>query len=326
MNQPLEPSDTESSTDSFYAAAEESGVRLDKVLAVRYKEIRSRTYFQNLIDTGQVLINGEPVKKRIMPKEGDLIEITFSLSREMNLTPEPIPLDILYEDDYLVIVNKPPGLVVHPAPGNWSGTLVNGLLYHCKTLQANATFTEDNPPRPGIVHRLDKDTSGVILMGKTDEATAKLSQLFSARDVYKEYVAVCIGNPGNRAIDFPIGRHPTNRKLMTVIPDGRPSMTQCRSIAHDERLSLVQLVLETGRTHQIRVHLKALNCPILGDSSYGNKQINEKLAVQRPLLHSRTLRFKHPFTGVVVEVSAPLPEDFTPFLTRFGCSEIPKFV
>lgn len=312
-------------TDSFYITAEETGVRLDKVVASRYKEVRSRTYFQSLIESGQVLINQEPVKKRIIPKEGDLIEILFALSREMTLEAEPIPLDILYEDDYLMVVNKPPGLVVHPAPGNWTGTLVNGLLHHCKTLKMPSTFTEKSPPRPGIVHRLDKDTSGVILLGKEEVITAKLSTLFAAREVYKEYTAICIGNPGNRTIDMPIARHPVNRKLMTIFPEGRPSITHCRSIAHDERLSIAQLVLETGRTHQIRVHLKAVNCPILGDVAYGNKQLNEKYAAIRPLLHSRVLRFVHPVTGVLLEVSAPLPKDFEPYLKKFHCEEIPKF-
>jgi 23S rRNA pseudouridine1911/1915/1917 synthase len=310
--------------DSFYISAEEAGLRLDKIVASRYKEVRSRTYFQSLIDSGKVLINHEPVKKRILPREGDHVEIMFALSREMSLEPEPIPLDILYEDDHFLVINKPAGLVVHPAPGNWNGTLVNGLLHHCNTLSAGGTFTEQSPPRPGIVHRLDKDTSGVILLGKNDAITAKLSTLFAAREVYKEYTAICIGNPGNRVIDFPLGRHPIHRKMMAVIPDGRPSITHCRSIAHDEKFSVVQLVLETGRTHQIRVHLKTLNCPILGDSTYGNKQTNERWGAVRPLLHSRVLRFRHPITGVIVEVSAPLPEDFTPFLQKLGC-ERPTF-
>lgn len=312
--------------DSFYISADEAGLRLDKIVASRYKDVRSRTYFQSLIDNGKVLINHEPVKKRIVPKEGDFVEILFALSKEMTLEAEEISLEILYEDEHFLIINKPTGLVVHPAPGNWSGTLVNGLLHHCKNLQTGSTFTEKSPPRPGIVHRLDKDTSGVILLGKNETITAKLSTLFAAREVYKEYVAVCIGNPGNRTIDLPLGRHPVHRKLMTVLPEGRPSVTHCRSIAHDEKLSLVQLVLETGRTHQIRVHLKAVNCPIVGDASYGNKQVNEKLGVKRPLLHSRVLRFNHPITGVVVEVAAPLPEDFEPFLQKFHCEQIPKFV
>lgn len=313
-------------SDSFNISPEEAGLRLDRVLAARYKEFRSRTYFQSLIDEGQVLLNGAPVKKRIAPKAGDLIEIAFPLSKEITLEAEPIPLDILYEDDDLLIINKPPGLVVHPAPGNWTGTLVNGLLYHCKTISAPSVFSEEAPPRPGIVHRLDKDTSGAILMGKNDAITAKLSTLFSERDVYKEYLAVCIGNPGNRKIDLPIARHSVNRKQMAIHEDGRPSITHCRSIAHDEKFSLVQLVLETGRTHQIRVHLKAVNCPILGDATYGNAQVNEKLAAARPLLHSRVLRFKHPIKGVEIEAIAPLPEDIQFFMRKFHCDTVPKFV
>ncbi len=313
-------------SDSFYVSPEEAGLRLDKVLAARYKDFRSRTYFQSLIDEGQVLLNGAQVKKRIAPQSGDYVQVAFPLSKEITLEPEDIPLDILYEDEYLLVVNKPPGLVVHPAPGNWSGTLVNGLLFHCKTLHTSKKYTEESLPRPGIVHRLDKDTSGAILMGKDDAITAKLSALFSDRKVYKEYLAVCVGNPGSRKIDLPIARHPVHRKQMAVSDLGRPSITHCRSIAHDEKLSLVQLVLETGRTHQIRVHLKAINCPILGDTSYGNPQINEKIGISRPLLHSRVLRFIHPIKGVQVEAIAPLPEDMQFFMKKFHCDKIPNFV
>lgn len=304
--------------DSFFISGEEAGNRLDKIIAARYRDVRSRTFFQNLIQDQKVLINQEPVKKRIEPKEGDLVEILFALSEEMKLEPEPIPLDVLYEDQFLVLINKPPGLVVHPAPGNWSGTLVNALLYHCKNWSGIPTsFSQHSPPRPGVVHRLDKDTSGVILMGKNEAITAKLSTQFAAREVYKEYVAVCIGNPGTRTIDLPLARHPVHRKQMAVLPDGRPSITHCASIAHDEKFSFVRLVLETGRTHQIRVHLKAVNCPILGDPIYGNTQTNERLGISRPLLHARVLRFTHPITGEKIEVTAPLPKDIDSFIRRF---------
>lgn len=293
---------SEDEVDTIYISAEEEGERLDRILSNRF-QLQSRTYFQNLIEHERVLLNGSPVKKRIKPRSGDEIEIHFIFTQELDIAPEPIPLDILYEDEAIIVVNKAAGMVVHPALGNWSGTFVNALLHHCKQ-----GSTLDH--RPGIVHRLDKDTSGVMVAAKQAQAGTRLIEMFAAREVHKEYLAVCLGNPGEKTIDLPIGRHPVKRKEMAVLKEGgRPSVTHCRSLAYDGQCSVLRLILETGRTHQIRVHLKAIGTPILGDSLYGRESANQKHSARRQLLHAHLLRFNHPVTGKPLEFSAPLPED-----------------
>lgn len=291
-------------TDILVVTEEETGERLDKILASRFKEVYSRTYFQYLIDEHLVLLNGAPVKKRIKPQAGDEIEVQFAATPEIQLTPEPIPLEILYEDEHLLAINKPAGLVVHPAPGNWSGTFVNGLLYHCSQLTR-----QDNSLRPGIVHRLDKDTSGVLVAAKTLEMQQKLTALFASRQVYKEYWAICIGRPSDGEISAPIGRHPIHRKQMAIIPNGKPAASVIQTLGWNEKLSIVQVVIATGRTHQIRVHLKYKGTPVLGDSLYGNPSINQYYNVQRQLLHAIRVKFQHPITGQELELTAPLPLD-----------------
>lgn len=286
--------------------------RLDKLLFDRYGGVYSRTYFQKLIEEGLVLLNGEQVKKRTKPSLGDEIEVEFSFSVEETLKPEPIPLSILYEDDDLLIVNKPAGLVVHPAPGNWTGTFANALLYHCKTLAAN-----EGDLRPGIVHRLDKDTSGVLLAAKNLQTQWKLIEAFADRKVYKEYLAITLGDPGNRKIETLIGRDPKNRQKMAVTEKGKQARSIVKTIASGRELSLLSVVIETGRTHQIRVHLSSVGAPILGDSTYGRHSENKKYKCERQLLHASKLRFHHPMTGKEIEVTAPLPEDFTFFLEQY---------
>lgn len=294
--------------DTISITEEEQGERLDRTLANRFQSLQSRTYFQNLIDKGRVLLNGEPVKKRIKPVAGDEIEIRFIFTPEISILPEPIPLSILYEDEAILVVNKPAGMVVHPALGNWTGTFVNALIYHCQQIEAPSSSF----PRPGIVHRLDKDTSGVMVAAKQAKAQARLIELFSQREVHKEYLAICLGSPGTKTIDAPIGRHPVRRKEMSVLKEGgRPSVTHCTTLSHNEQLSVVRLVLETGRTHQIRVHLKHLGTPILGDSVYGREPVNQKHGATRQLLHAELLRFPHPITGQMQEFRAPLPEDLS---------------
>lgn len=288
----------------------EQGERLDKILAQRYQK-QSRTYFQYLIEEHLVLLNGEPVKKRVKPSAGDEVEVEFALSPEINLNPEPIPLNILYEDDYLLAVNKPAGMVVHPAPGNWSGTFVNALLYHCKNLSL-----ENESLRPGIVHRLDKDTSGVLLAAKTTLIQQKLVEIFSERKIYKEYLAICLGNPGECEINAPIGRHPIHRKLMAIVPDGRQALSYVKSLSSNSKFSIVKVVIATGRTHQIRVHLKSHGSPVLGDSLYGSAQTNQINKVDRQLLHALKLRFTHPITHQVIEVVAPPPKDMERWLKK----------
>lgn len=297
-------------SDLIFVTESETDERLDKILAKRFEGIRSRTYFQMLIEENRVLLNGEPVKKRIKPQEGDEIQINFILTPEIELTPENIPLDILYEDADIIAVNKPAGLVVHPATGNWSGTFVNALLFHCKQLPNSTTL------RPGIVHRLDKDTSGVLLAAKTPLAQQRLIEMFSARKIKKEYLAVCLGNPGNVKVEAAIGRHPVHRQRMTVIESGRPAVTLFKTLAFDGKLSLVSIDLQTGRTHQIRVHLQHYGTPVLGDPIYGNAAANTKYDAKRQLLHAQRLSFKHPISEKPLSIEAPLPSDMELFKQR----------
>jgi 23S rRNA pseudouridine1911/1915/1917 synthase len=290
--------------DTIIINETEAGERLDKVLANRYRSLHSRTYFQNLIEEGRVLVNGLLVKKRSPLQEGDEVEINFLLTPELNITPEDIPLNILYEDDAIVVINKVPGMVVHPAAGNWSGTFVNALMFHC-ALEVTAGSV-----RPGIVHRLDKDTSGVLIAAKTALAQQKLMEQFAAREVEKEYLAICCGNPGDTTIDLPIGRHPVKRKVMAVVEEGgRSAITHCKTLACDGKLSLVQVLIETGRTHQIRVHLKHRGTPVLGDALYGNETVNRKFGASRQMLHAHKLGIKHPVTGKPMQFVAPIPDD-----------------
>lgn len=304
---------TEEESDLLIVTEEEAGERLDKLLARRFKEVYSRTYFQHLLDEQLVLLNGEPVKKRTKPQEGDEIEVEFAALPEIELSPESIPLTILYEDEALIVVNKPAGMVVHPAPGNWSGTFVNALLYHCKALPV-----EEGTLRPGIVHRLDKETSGVLVAAKTLEMQQKLTALFASRQVYKEYLAICIGNPSNGEINAPIGRHPIHRKQMAIVPSGKPAISHCHTIAWNGKLSVVQIVIATGRTHQIRVHLKYQGTPVLGDTLYGNPSINHYYGVRRQLLHASRIKMKHPLTEELLDIAAPLPEDMERFVKKIS--------
>lgn len=294
--------------ESLIVSDEETGIRLDAFLVRRFPNY-SRTYFQSLIQKKLVLINTEFPKKATKLESGDEIEIEFTASPEIALKPENIPLDILYEDPYLLAVNKPAGMVVHPAVGNWSGTFVNALIYHCKHLPRSTSL------RPGIVHRLDKETSGLLLAAKDEKTQRGLVEVFALRKIEKEYLAICVGNPGNKEISKRIGRHPTKRKEMAVLEEsGKEAQTSIETLAFKDPLSLVRLSPKTGRTHQLRVHLKFLGCPILGDSLYGNAKINHKYHVQRQMLHAFCLRFIHPQTKEVIELKAPLPHDMIKIL------------
>jgi 23S rRNA pseudouridine1911/1915/1917 synthase len=306
-------------TDFLIVTEEEAGERLDKILAKRFKEVYSRTYFQYLIDEQLVLLNGSPVRKRIKPQAGDEIEVQFASIPEIQLSPEPIPLSILFEDDDLLAINKPAGMVVHPAPGNWSGTFVNGLLYHC-----NQLLGQENSLRPGIVHRLDKETSGVLIAAKTLEMQQKLIALFASRQVYKEYWAICLGRPADGEISAPIGRHPLHRKQMAIVPTGKPAISFLKILGWNDKLSFVQIVIATGRTHQIRVHLKYKGTPILGDALYGNSVLNRYYGVQRQLLHAAKVKIQHPFTGQELELTAPPPIDMLRFMRKILPEDILK--
>ncbi len=295
--------------EMFVISEHEEGERLDKILANRLSEVGSRTYFQYLIDEGKVRLNGAPIKKRSKPKCGDEIEIEYVLTPELTLQPEDIPLNIIYEDESILVINKDSGMVVHPAAGHWSGTFVNALLFHCSKEMDSLQKVGASALRPGIVHRLDKDTSGLLLAAKTMQAQQRLVEMFSGRRVYKEYLAICVGNAGTGTIDAPIGRHPIKRKQMAVVEGGRSALTHYRGLAFDGKISLVSIDLATGRTHQIRVHMKHHGTPILGDALYGVASFNTKYGAERQMLHAYQLRFEHPITGQAMEFKADIPMD-----------------
>lgn len=291
-----------SDSEILLITEENEGTRIDRLLSDHYPDY-SRTYFQKLIEQGFVLVNGESVKKRTQPEEGDEIEVCFQYTPESPVEPENIPLEILYEDEYFLAANKPAGMVVHPAPGNRHHTFVNALLFYCSQI---GTL---DPLRPGIVHRLDKETSGVLLAAKTSVAHQKLVEKFSAREMEKTYLSVCVGKPRNGILSAPLGRHPVHRKEMTVLPDGKEAITDIQVLAFNDKLSLVLAKPKTGRTHQIRVHLKHAGAPVLGDAVYGSTKTNNTLDVQRQLLHAYRLTFTHPITHVPITITAPIPKD-----------------
>ncbi|MFZ0565511.1 MAG: RluA family pseudouridine synthase [Chlamydiales bacterium] len=294
----------------FIVSPEEKGLRLDRLLAFRFPH-HSRHYFQYLIENKYVLVNEGVVKKAFFPKIEDTVQINWIPLPDISLVAEPIPLEILYEDDDLLIVNKPAAMVVHPAVGNWKGTFVNALLHHCKHLE------KGNGIRPGIVHRLDKDTSGALIAAKSERAKGVLVEAFAHGEIYKEYLAICWGNPGNRLIESRIARHPIRRKEMAVVKEkGKLASTFCETLDANNTFSFVRLFPKTGRTHQLRVHLKSVGCPILGDPLYGKPSINQKYEAARQLLHAHTLRFLHPIRKNEIEVTAPLPDDIKKMVAK----------
>ncbi len=304
--------DTIETIDTLIIQEEDLSVRLDKLLKIKYPEY-SRTYFQSLVEKGHVLINGQSTKKRTMLSLGDEIEVCFSFPPELSLTPENIPLDILFEDEDIIIVNKPAGMVVHPGAGHKHHTFVHALLYHCLTLPVDPK----EPWRPGIVHRLDKDTSGILMAAKTSLAHRELVSLLSQRKVKKWYKAICLNTPSQLEISAPIKRHPTKRQEMAVSIDGKEALTKLTILAKHSKTSLLDVELITGRTHQIRVHLKHIGCPILGDPVYGSPGVNRELGITRQLLHAEQVIFTHPITGKTIHVKAPLPPDMQEWATKF---------
>jgi len=293
-------------------------VRLDQFLALSLSSV-SRAQLKRLIDDQQVLVDGKPAKAGSKLKGGEVISVVLPEPEPVETSPQDIPLHILYEDSDLIVINKPAGLVVHPAPGHAGGTLVNALLFHCRDLSGIG-----GELRPGIVHRLDKDTSGVMVATKNDLSHQGLAAQFKQHSINRRYVALVHGliTADSGSIDSPIGRHPTQRKKMSGQSSrGRRAVTRWRTLARftEDRLTLVELALETGRTHQIRVHFSELNHPLVGDPMYGQKnrlatlkdaglrQLLQQLG--RQALHARLLGFNHPISGEYLEFSSPLPED-----------------
>lgn len=276
----------------------------------------SRSFLQNLIKKENIRINGRPVRPSHKLRPGELIEISLPPPQASKLRPEPVDFDVLYEDEHILVVNKPAGLVVHPAAGHWSGTLVHGLLFHCRDLSGIS-----GEERPGIVHRLDRDTSGVMVVAKNDLAHRRLVRQFASRSVQKTYLALVVGVPGEMRgkIDKPIGRHQVNRKKMAVNPvTGREASTEWLVIeVFGGECSLLEVTPHTGRTHQIRVHLSSLGFPILGDPLYGKRGKSvATIEAPRLCLHAKTLMFSHPATGERQVFTAPLPEDMQTVMDR----------
>jgi len=292
-----------------------SGVkgRMDAWIAKQCAEL-SRVRIQQLIKEGGVTIADQSVKATTTPKANDVVRIVIPPPVSAIPEPENIALDVLYEDSDCIVLNKPAGLVVHPAPGHSDGTLVNALLFHCKDLGGIGGVE-----RPGIVHRLDKDTSGVMVAVKNDVAMAGFVSLFQTGGMKKEYLAVVHGRPirNSGVLTGIIGRDPTNRKRMALVPiNGKDAVTYYRVQDTMASTSLIHCRIETGRTHQIRVHMKSIGCPVIGDQLYGSRSADKKLPYfpARQMLHARCLSFQHPLTKKELSFEAPLPDDFKVFL------------
>ncbi len=282
--------------------------RIDKVLAHQFNQF-SRSHLQKWIEDGNVRVNGQPVKPKYKLAVGDQVVIEPEAPQKVDLTPEKIPLDIVYEDDDVIVVNKPQGMVVHPAPGHPNHTLVNALLYHSPLSTINGEF------RPGIVHRIDKDTSGLLMIAKNDLAHRSLAAQLKAKTNQREYVALVHGVIKQDAgtINAPIGRSKKDRKKQAVVSDGRHAVTHFKVLHRFRHYTLVSCRLETGRTHQIRVHMKSIGHPLAGDPLYGPRKT---LPGRGQYLHARLLGFKHPRTGKELVFTAPLPEYFQQMLDK----------
>lgn len=286
----------------FEIGSEEVGLRIDKCIALRLGDGYSRTFVKFLMENGFVHVNDKVIKPRCIVREGDAVHVELPPPEPHDLEPEDIPLNIIYEDEWVIVLDKPAGLVVHPGAGNKTGTMVNALLFHCDKLPDTGDYT-----RPGIVHRLDKDTSGVMVAAKNDYALRSLSKQFEKRAIKKRYVALVKGvvEMDNGLIDAPIARHNSDRKKMDVeYIKGKNARTIYHVVKRFKEFTFLRIEIETGRTHQIRVHMKHLGYPVLGDSRYGVGR-----GMMRQALHAEMLGFTHPETGKYMEFTSPIPDD-----------------
>ena len=297
-------------TRELTAATEHAGVRLDAFLSADGALTRSQA--ARLIAEGRVRVNGKPAAKSARLSGGETVTVDVPQLRETALPPQDIPLDVVYEDDDVIVVNKPTGLVVHPAPGHPDGTLVNALLHHC----GDSLSGIGGEKRPGIVHRIDRDTSGLIIAAKNDAAHLTLSAQLKDHSLSRTYECLVTGNmkQDSGTVDAPIGRSSADRKKMAVVPTGRRAVTHWEVVARYPGVTHLRCRLETGRTHQIRVHMAHIGHPILGDTVYGAKKPVPGLTGQ--CLHASGLRFVHPRTGEPVELHCPLPPEFTAMLQK----------
>lgn len=297
----------------FFTVENEEGERIDRYLAEMLSD-RSRSYIQKLIKDSHILVNNKPVKANYRLSCGDMLEVTIPSAKEPDILPEDIPLHILYEDADIIIVNKPKQMVVHPAPGHYSGTLVNALMFHCGRELSGI----NGMMRPGIVHRIDMDTTGSLIVCKNDMAHQALSEQLKKHSIRRIYEAVVHGGfkEEEGTVSAPIGRHPTDRKRMsTHAKNAREAVTHYKVLERFGEYSYIQCELETGRTHQIRVHMSSIGHPIVGDMVYGPRRCPFP-GLQGQTLHAKTLGIIHPRTGEYLEVEAPLPQYFVELLER----------
>ena len=291
-----------------------AGGRVDSFIASYFDEL-SRSAAGKLIEDGSVEVNGKSVSKNYKLRKGDVLTVSIPEPKEYEILPENIPLDIAYEDDDLLVVNKPKGMVVHPAAGHYSGTLVNALMFHCRDSLSGI----NGVMRPGIVHRIDKDTSGLLIVAKNDFSHRLLADQIKEHSFTRKYQAVVYGNFRNDegTVDAPIGRHPSERKKMTVtLNNSRNAVTHYRVLGRYQGFTHLELTLETGRTHQIRVHMAHIGHPVAGDPVYGPRKVITSLEGQ--CLHAYYISFTHPRTGETLTLSSPLPEYFKNFLSQIG--------
>lgn len=287
--------------------------RLDKFLSAMLPD-QSRSYLQKIIKDGNVLVNGEPKKSSYRLEDGDEVTADLPELKSLDIEPENIPLDILYEDDSILMVNKPKGMVVHPSAGHYTGTLVNAVLWHCQGQLSGINGVS----RPGIVHRIDKDTTGVLVVCKNDAAHNAVAAQLKEHSITRKYRAIVHGviKEDEGTVDAPIGRHPTERKKMASgVKNGKRAVTHYRVLERFQGYTYVECQLETGRTHQIRVHMASIHHPLLGDTVYGPAKDSHHLEGQT--LHAMVLGLIHPVTGEYLEVEAPLPEYFENLLKKF---------
>ena len=292
---------------------EDAGRRIDAWLASNLEDV-TRSAAARLLEEGRVTCAGKPLAKNYKLRGGETVEVSLPDPEPVDVAPQDIPLDVVYEDSDVIVVNKPKGLVVHPAPGHPDGTLVNALLHHC----GDSLSGIGGELRPGIVHRIDRDTSGLIIAAKNDSAHQKLAAQLQDHTLARIYHCIVTGNlrEDSGTVNAPIGRHPVDRKKMAVVANGRPAVTHWAVLERFPGFTYVECRLETGRTHQIRVHMAHIGHPILGDTVYGNKKPVPGL--QGQCLHAVGLRFRHPRTGEMVELSCGLPEEFRTQLQKCG--------
>lgn len=298
--------------EEFYFTAKADSGRIDKYLSEQLSDM-SRSHIQKLIKDCNVFVNSKSVKANYKLSEGDVIEVKIPEPEILDIVPENISLDILYEDDDILVVNKPKGMVVHPAPGHYTGTLVNAIMYHCKDNLSGI----NGVMRPGIVHRIDMDTTGSLLVCKNDKSHQYLADLLKEHDITRRYHAIVHGNikEDTGTVNAPIGRHPTDRKKMSVHSNsGRPAVTHYKVLERFGNYTYIECQLETGRTHQIRVHMSSIGHPILGDMIYGPAKCPFKLEGQT--LHAKILGITHPVSKEYMEFDAPLPDYFVNILNR----------